>query len=126
MFEDATGRAAVTVYSRSLLRVELGGELEEAGGLWLGKTLKQQLPSMRAIVTFWDLQPLVRYHPKVRTAATEALKASLPEIEAIHVYATSTIVRMGVSVANLALGGIAVTHANRAAFEAKFKAAAST
>jgi hypothetical protein len=43
------------------------------------------------------------------------------QIEAIHVLAKAALVRMGVSVANLTLGGIIKTYALRPSFEVALK-----
>lgn len=121
-YKDAEGRAEIQVFPGSLVRILLAGALDEPAGHWLGPTLTRQMHGLRGITTYWDLADLVRYHPAVRVEATAALKARLHDISAIHVHATSTIVRMGVSVANLALGGIAVTYADRNEFESRFRA----
>lgn len=65
---------------------------------------------------FLDLSEISGYDTEVRTLSTEATRAFLPRIGGMHFFVTSRLVAMGVSVANLALGGRLTVHTTRAPF----------
>lgn len=68
---------------------------------------------------FVDAYDLDGYEPRVRTAATEWLKAHRARVEMQHMLVRSTIARMGLSVASLELGGVLQGHSTRATFDAE-------
>jgi hypothetical protein len=68
---------------------------------------------------FVDAYNLDGYEPRVRTSATEWLKAHRARVEVQHMLVRSKITRMGLSVASLALGGVLQGHSARATFDAE-------
>lgn len=70
------------------------------------------------IAIFDDLEDLRGYDSDVRSRLTGWSRDHRPKIVAFHILVRSKIVAMGVSLANLAIGGAIVAHTRRAAFEA--------
>src|SRR6266516_2972993 len=100
------------------------GHCDAAVGRGVAKALAGHLAAAAAPVhTFWDLEALVNYHTEVRTACTRALLDNKPRVASIHAFSHSVIVRMGVAVANVALGGTIRSYQQRAPFEAALAAA---
>jgi hypothetical protein len=73
--------------------------------------------------TFWDLGELESYESGVRVESTRVLLEHRKNVLSIRVFARSQLVRMGVSVANLALGNRVESFADRAPFEAALRLA---
>ena len=69
------------------------------------------------LAIFDDLEDLRGYDSDVRTRLTAWSRANRPKIVAFHILLRSKIVAMGVSLANMAIGGAIVAHTNRTAFE---------
>lgn len=69
---------------------------------------------IRLFFEFWDMPT---YDSQMRTEWTGWLLRHRSRLESLHVLARSKLVLMGVSVANLALGGIVKTHETTATFE---------
>ena len=70
------------------------------------------------IAIFFDFTDAPRYESGLRVFWTQWLQSHLRSITKMHIVVRSKMVAMGVSVANLALGGIIQTHTHRAgAFE---------
>lgn len=78
------------------------------------ETLAQSGP----IHLFADLESLVNYDSRLRTEVTARLLADRERFGALRVLVKSKIVAMGVSVANLALGGIIDVTSDPEAFKA--------
>lgn len=92
------------------------GHARDAQGLALAEALRQSLQRGRRH-TFWDLEQLERYDSGVRVHATQALLDNRAHVICVKVLAKSKIVRMGVAVANLALGGMIENLDTRLLFE---------
>lgn len=69
------------------------------------------------LAIFDDLEDLRGYDSEVRTRLTAWSRENRPKIVAFHILFRSKLVAMGVSLANLAIGGVIVAHTRRAAFE---------
>jgi hypothetical protein len=66
------------------------------------------------LIDFWDMPG---YESFFRVGLTEWGLEHRARLEPIHLLARSPLVRMGVSVANLALGGLIKTYALRASYD---------
>lgn len=71
---------------------------------------------------FADAEHLVNYDSRLRTAMTARFLPDRARFETLHVMLKSKIVAMGVSVANLALGGIVDVTSDAEAFKASLDA----
>ena len=69
------------------------------------------------IALFDDLENLNGYDSDVRSRLTGWSRDHRPKIVAFHILLRSKIVAMGVSLANMAIGGAIVAHTRRLAFE---------
>jgi hypothetical protein len=80
---------------------------------WRQRALKQALP----IVLFDDLAQMTTYEGGVRIMLTQWVARHRARIQALHILPHGKLARMGVSVANLALGGFITAHSARHTFE---------
>lgn len=71
-----------------------------------------------SIALFDDLELMTGFHSAVRVGLTEWARVHKARITAFHILTRSTITAMGVTVANVALGGHICAHARRESFEA--------
>jgi hypothetical protein len=71
---------------------------------------------------FADLELMTSYDTELRTEVTAALVRDRKRIACLHVLVRSKIVAMGVSVANLALGGIMTIHGSAPPFQQALQA----
>ena len=103
--------------------VRMSGVAEQPAGKVVERALEQIFARSERLHTFWDLRALVNYHSEVRVCSTNALLAQRnKKLVAVHTLSTSKIVAMGVSVANLALGGMVQNHKTSASFELALRA----
>lgn len=70
------------------------------------------------ILIFDDLEMMTGYDSAVRVRLTEWSRLHKPKIGSFHILTRSRVAAMGVTVANLALGGHIRAHARREDFEA--------
>jgi len=82
---------------------------------------ERALKSGRSIVLFDDLEKMPTYDSEVRIRLTAWVATHRTRIEAMHILLRSKMARMGVSVANLALGGFIKAHIQRDEFERELK-----
>ena len=114
--------------SRRGLRVavlRLTGITDQPAAPIIERTLTQLFAETTQLHTFWDLEQLVNYHSDVRVFSTRVLLAHRAKLASVHTLSTSRIVGMGVSVANLALGGIIQMHKTRDSFDQALSRVAS-
>lgn len=77
-----------------------------------------QLAEAGSLNLFYDFSGMPTYDSELRVACTKWIQAHASFVPKIHVVVRSKMVAMGVSVANLALGGIIQTYTQRTgAFE---------
>jgi hypothetical protein len=70
----------------------------------------------RSLLVFFDLGEMPDYDSPLRTRLTTHFVRERARFQSFDVLTRSRIVAMGVSVANLALGGLIASHSDRAAF----------
>jgi hypothetical protein len=114
--------ATLEVISDEAILIVMKGRLGAEHGRRLAAELQAAMAAPPPKRTFWDLEELEQYHSEVRTRCTEALLSNLGNLIGLTVVARSKIVRMGVAVANVALGGRA-TMVDRAAFDLALRTA---
>jgi hypothetical protein len=113
-----SGEAKVSQLSKYVTLVRLVGQAEQAAAPIIFRSLEQAFAAGHSLDVFWDLEKLINYHSDVRTESTRVLLTHRPQLHSMHTYSISKLVSMGVSVANLALGGIIRMHKGRATFDA--------
>ena len=72
----------------------------------------EALVTRNRLQLFFDLSRMPNYDSEMRVSWTHWLLAHRAQLDRLEVVAHSKLVMMGVSVANLALGGIIKSHAN--------------
>ena len=75
------------------------------------------LEGSERVIAVHDWSALTGYGSGVRTRVTSWGLGVISRFDAIHVFSTSSVVRMGVTVANMALGGRIFVHDKRSDFE---------
>jgi len=101
------------------------GNVEQPAGRVIEVALESVFRSSQGVHTFWDLRDLVSYHSDVRVCSTNVMVAHRKLLRSVHALTTSKIVAMGVSVANLALGGIVTHYKSAQEFERAVRAVLS-
>jgi hypothetical protein len=104
--------------ARSVLVARFTGHGEGTFAGPLAERVDQIVAATGRLELWVDLEAAPAYDSELRTRMTECLKRHLPRVGSIGVIAASKLFTMGVSVANLALGGIIVSHPDRASFAA--------
>lgn len=115
-WEDTRGGIRLVHEAEHVERIIMRGHARDAQGQALAEALRTSLQRGRRH-TFWDLELLERYDSGVRVHATQALLDHRANVICVKVLAKSKIVRMGVAVANLALGGMVENLDTRLLFE---------
>jgi hypothetical protein len=116
-WKGAQGEVEVYRFESVAAYIRMEGIAEQAAAPVIERALDGLFRSVRAIHTFWDLRDLINYHSDVRVYSTNVLLAHRARLSSVHTLSTSKIVAMGVSVANLALGGIITNHKTQVGFE---------
>jgi hypothetical protein len=123
-FRCSEGDASVKLAGPQVVLLTMNGRLDDIIAVEIADALAGHLRRATAPVdTFWDLEHLVHYHSAVRVKCTEALTSNRTHVASVQTYSASTLVRMGVSVANLVLGGLIRSHSTRAEFDVAMRAA---
>jgi hypothetical protein len=121
--EWSTDRGTTTIVERSttVVLVHAKGHLDSHDGKRIGAAVEELL-GVRPRHLFFDVGELVGYHPDVRRDLTQLFVDQKPRVLSLHVLARSKIVRMGVSVARLALEAL-VGHSDAGSFNRALNAA---
>jgi hypothetical protein len=104
-----------------ILLIQLSGIGEEEYAEHVIEAIDRQLERGARLRLFIDMEGMTNYDSAMRTKLTTRLLQCRNEIDAMVVMAKSRIVTMGVSVANLALGGIIRAHEDRGEFVEAFE-----
>jgi hypothetical protein len=104
-----------------IVLVQLSGFGEEAYAEHVIEAIDRPLERGARLKLFLDMEGMTNYDSALRTKLTTRLLQCRDQIDAMVVLARSRIVTMGVSVANLALGGIISVHEDRLEFARAFE-----
>ena len=115
---DERDGGSVTLVVPKMVVIAIHGQIPESMAAPIASALEAHVVAHDEIWTFWDLEFLVQYHSSLRVLCTQVLWKHRKKVRSVHAFAKSKLVRMGVAVADLALGGIITTHATRAPFAA--------
>lgn len=100
-----------------VLLISLEGYLDEDLAPAIAEALDRHLrASATPVHVCWDVERVDNYHSDVRVKITRALLANREKVASVKVLVRSKIVKMGVAVANLALGGLVRAYESRAEF----------
>lgn len=119
--QDARGYQGVFAYERGLVLVRISGDI--AAGAETNR-ITQHLRETIArtsgkVSAFFDLESFHHYHSDVRSRYTDAIVSNSAKVERVWVYADSKLVRMGATVAGLALRQLRLV--DRAEFDAELR-----
>jgi len=104
-----------------ILLVQMAGFGDEEFATHIIEAIDREIEHGRRLKVFIDMETMTNYDSTLRTKLTTRFLQCRKEIDAFVVIAKSRIVSMGVSVANLALGGIISVHEDRAGFAGSFE-----
>lgn len=107
--------------SPGILLVQLSGYGEEEYAACIIEAIDRAVESRSRVKMFYDMEGMSNYDSALRTKLTARFLQCRKEIDALAVLAKSRLVSMGITVANLALGGMIKMHQDRAAFTGAFE-----
>ena len=118
-YSDATGSCTLVRMNPGVVVGTLRGHLGAEAAPAVSLAIRTELSGGEPAVMFWDCGEFSSYHSEFRVACTNAIRENLGNVPVLHIFLTSKIVAMGVSVANLAVGGRIKVHQKRATFDAE-------
>jgi hypothetical protein len=114
--KSAKGQLFLWLPSPALLVAKLTGQGDKGFAAPIVRGLESSLARGGKIEMFFDAESMATYDSELRTALTAAFLEKRGRISGLHVLVGSKLTAMGVSVANVALGGIVITHSERPPF----------
>jgi hypothetical protein len=115
-FRASKGELAVWTPSAKLLIVRFSGHGDKGFVAPIVQAFERLLTGPEPVTVFFDLHGMPTYDSELRTGLTGRFFDDRTRIGEFHVLTSSKLTAMGVSVANLALGGIITSHLQRAPF----------
>ena len=122
-FEDARGSCSIQRVSVNVIHLVVKGSVSTALSDRFCPELERELKAGPRSHMFWDGEWLNHYDSKLRIECTRVLRDNWSNVESVHVLVRSPLVRMGVSVANLALQNRIQAYAERVRWQSRFDAA---
>lgn len=122
VFETANGDLRLWVAAPDVLYITMRGYGDATPMEAFRRAAPSPRPGQKQYL-FFDLGELDGYEPNLRKEMTKWVLERRSQVRALHALVKSRIVAMGVSVANLALGGIITSHTKHAPFQAAFEQA---
>lgn len=113
---SSRGGADIWRLGRGVVVVRLFGNGSSAFAQPIASAFTAAVEEGHLVRLFFEVTELVTYDSALRSELTAVFKASKARIDCFHVLVGSQITAMGASVANLALGGIIVSHSKRELF----------
>jgi hypothetical protein len=99
-----------------LLELRFVGHLDDRDAATVAQWFERELPRCSAAALFLDFEEFSSYTSATRTMNQRVLLEHRAHWSAIHTLGGSKLVRMGLAVANLALGGAIRVHPTRESF----------
>jgi len=115
--ETSRGRLALWTLDQAFLVMQIVAHGDRSFVAPIVAGFERSLRHGTSVQMFVDVELMVSYDTALRTEVTAALARERKRIGCLHILVRSKIVAMGVSVANLALGGIMTIHGTPAAFQ---------
>ena len=115
-YRSSKGQLAVWRPSSDILIARMSGHGDKGFVGPIVQLFDQIMKSTGKAQIFFDLERMASYDSELRTQLTARFYVDRTRIAAFHVLVVSKLTTMGVSVANLALGGILTPHSRRSAF----------
>lgn len=117
----ARGSLGIWAPSPGVLLVQLNGYGEVGYAAHIIDAIDRAVESRSRIKMFYDMEGMSNYDSALRTKLTARFLQCRKETDELVVLAKSRLVSMGVTVANLALGGLIKIHQDRASFTSAFE-----
>lgn len=122
--ETARGRLVSWVLEPGLMVFQITSHGDKAFVEPIVAGLTRCLRYGPSIQLFVDVELMTTYDSELRTQVTAALSRERSRVASLHIVVGTKLVAMGVSVANLALGGLMTIHRDSGSFVAALQSAA--
>ena len=100
-----------------MIVIQFSGHLDLAHAQHMMAAVDRLRHTGRPVDAFNDWQAMESYDHEARLALTDWVRRIRPSFRSLHILQRSKIVSMGVSVANLALGGLLRAYTDRDSFQ---------
>lgn len=119
-YTSSRGEVQTILPKPDVVVLKITGHLDRPMGTHVIDILNRYTTGIKRLNVFCDWSEMTGYESDVRSAFTQWVASNRARVT-FHLLVGSKLVSMGVSVANLALGGILVGYTNRAAFDAALR-----
>jgi hypothetical protein len=113
---SSKGRLGLWTPGHAIVVARFSGQGDKAFVAPIVEAFASALKTVARAHIFFDAEAMSSYDSELRTGLTAAFLEERAKIAELHVLSASKLTAMGVSVANLALGGIITSHHERAPF----------
>lgn len=119
-YTSTRGEILTALPKGDVMVLKVTGHLDRPMGLHVIDVASRAAATVKRLHIFCDWAEMTGYESDVRSAFTNWAATNRGKVT-FHLLVGSKLVAMGVSVANLALGGILVGYTNRASFDAALR-----
>jgi len=119
-YTSSRGEALTSLPKAEVMLLKITGHLDRPMGLHVLDIATKAAVGTKRLHIFCDWAEMTGYESDVRSAFTQWAATHRSKVT-FHLLVGSKLVAMGVSVANLALGGILVGYTNRTSFDAALR-----
>jgi hypothetical protein len=116
-WEGERGEARFWIAAPTVVLITLAGHVSADLAPAVSQAFRQSVLAASAVHGFADFFGLESYDPEVRRGLTQVVADLRPRIAALDVVLRNRMVAMGVSVVNLALGGLLTVHRSQVRFD---------
>lgn len=106
-----------------LIRIHFDGSFSEETGPPIFEAFEQEIAGAGPLTLFFDAAKLKSYTPEFRRIFTSWLADHRTSVNHTGIYVETQLVRMGLTLANVVLGGFVRSYSTRDAFEAAIREA---
>lgn len=119
-YTSARGEAVISLIKADVMLLKITGHLDGPMGMHVLDAATKAAAATKHYHIFCDWAEMTGYDSDMRSAFTQWAASHRSKVT-FHLLVGSKLVAMGVSVANLALGGILVGYTNRTSFDAALR-----
>lgn len=119
-YTSTRGEVITALPKGDVMVLKVTGHFDRQMGLHVLDIASRAVATVKRLNIFCDWAEMTGYESDVRSAFTQWAATNRAKVT-FHLLVGSKLVAMGVSVANLALGGILVGYTNRASFDAALR-----
>jgi hypothetical protein len=121
-YSSGRGESVITGPKPDILVWKMTGHLDKVTGERFLGVLNRVAPTVKHLYAFVDWAEMTGYDSAVRAMFTQWVATNRSKMT-VHILVGSKIVSMGVSVANLALGGSLIGYTSHSMFDAALRSA---